>query len=178
MSSQHHCKDKPQQHLIDKKNLAIDDDGTTGYDKKLTKYLEKLRRAFAQRSWVIEDGTLYVLREYYLQVIKEMVEKGETKKKQLKMFVKSICTMVDRLAEERDNEHTNTGDVLVEEPPVLKVAKKTITTPKSKWQFWFWKSDQRYFKWDYGLQPLCRPIDSSDRLHYVLEQLLDIGEIG
>ena len=46
------------------------------------------------------------------------------------------------------------------------------------WQFWFWRSDQRYFKWEFGLQKLGKPLNSVDQLHTLIQQLISVQEVG
>lgn len=47
-----------------------------------------------------------------------------------------------------------------------------------KWQFWFWRSDQRYLKWDFGLQKLGKPVENAAEMTAVLCQLIDIHEVA
>lgn len=144
------------------------------YGKKLTKHLDNLRCLFSEHhSWIIENETLQVLREHHLEIIKQMIFE-KVKKKQLQLYVKSIRAMINQLDGHAANQEGDDYELHYEQ---LKIDTK-IYIKSNKWQLWFWKSDQRYFKWDYGLQQLCRPIHSLDHLHYVLEQLLDIADIG
>uniref|UniRef100_A0A6P6YK36 Eukaryotic translation initiation factor 4E-like n=1 Tax=Dermatophagoides pteronyssinus TaxID=6956 RepID=A0A6P6YK36_DERPT len=45
------------------------------------------------------------------------------------------------------------------------------------WQLWFWKSDQWYIEWDYGLQKLAKPFNGRQRLLKLFDQLLPLSDI-
>lgn len=46
------------------------------------------------------------------------------------------------------------------------------------WQFWFWRSDQRFAKWEHGLHKLGKPLHSALQMRQLVSQLIDIHEIG
>ena len=48
----------------------------------------------------------------------------------------------------------------------------------SSWQFWFWRSDQRFLKWDSGLQKLGTPFQTVGQMRELLGQLLEVQEVG
>ncbi|KAH9406133.1 translation initiation factor eIF4E [Tyrophagus putrescentiae] len=48
----------------------------------------------------------------------------------------------------------------------------------SSWQFWFWRSDQRFLKWDSGLQKLGTPFQTVRQMRELLGQLLEVHEVA
>lgn len=54
----------------------------------------------------------------------------------------------------------------------------TSQTHKNSWQFWFWRSDQRFLKWDNGLQKLGMPFQTAAKLHSILDQLIELHKVG
>ncbi|XP_017476630.1 PREDICTED: eukaryotic translation initiation factor 4E-like [Rhagoletis zephyria] len=48
----------------------------------------------------------------------------------------------------------------------------------SSWQFWFWRSDQRFLKWDSGLQKLGTPFQTVGQMRELLGQLLEVHEVA
>lgn len=54
----------------------------------------------------------------------------------------------------------------------------TKGSSSSSWQFWFWRSDQRFLKWDSGLQKLGTPFQTVGQMRELLGQLLEVHEVG
>ena len=58
------------------------------------------------------------------------------------------------------------------------VSSSSTSSCNHYWQFWYWKSDQWYIEWDYGLQTLGRPFNGRQRLLWLLDQLIPLSDIG
>nr|XP_046910417.1 eukaryotic translation initiation factor 4E-like isoform X1 [Dermatophagoides farinae] len=57
------------------------------------------------------------------------------------------------------------------------VSSSSTSSCNHYWQFWYWKSDQWYIEWDYGLQTLGRPFNGRQRLLWLLDQLIPLSDI-
>ena len=96
--------------------------------------------------------------------------------------LKIVTELNNHLLENSSKDFTLDGDNGISD--VNKVSHYNVETNslvkccQKKWQFWFWKADQRYPKWDYGLQKLLKPICVASKLKLFQEQLLGIHEVG
>lgn len=59
-----------------------------------------------------------------------------------------------------------------------KFISENVVLCKHRWQFWFWKSDQHYRRWDLGLQTLAKSFVGHQRLRFILDHLLPVDQVG
>lgn len=101
----------------------------------------------------------------------------------------SVLTSLDRLRQQQTLSTFSTTAIGGDEKKVRKeiggssnnsIGKKmgTFEIRKSSWQFWFWRSDQRFFKWDNGLQKLGSPFQTAAKMHSILDQLIELHNVG
>ncbi|KAF7487906.1 hypothetical protein SSS_07267 [Sarcoptes scabiei] len=57
-----------------------------------------------------------------------------------------------------------------------KFISENVVLCKHRWQFWFWKSDQHYRRWDLGLQTLAKSFVGHQRLRFILDHLLPVDQ--
>ena len=170
--------------------------------ERLDEQLRQLQSiGLTMQKLLLGDETLHEVRAYYLEQVQQNGREANLREDQLDNFdldkycdpiVHQIERLRSFLSQSMHQENNNLpaldsigGDeknVLSRRRPNQSLNSNFQPQPMYEldcnWQFWFWRSDQRYLKWDFGLQKLGRSFRTVNGMHQVLHQLIDIHEVG
>ena len=160
------------------------------FDEHLECLLRLLQMSGANRSQspklLLDDETMQEIRTHYVKLVKQQFKSISTWKssEHNDSIDSTIASIIDDIVYIQKRLETKTlgiqfesiGGVGGDENKVL--PNRNTRQREQYWQFWFWRSDQRYPKWDFGLQKLGRVVKNCSEMKKLLNQLVDIHEVG
>lgn len=160
------------------------------FDEHLECLLRLLQMSGANRSQspklLLDDETMQEIRTHYVKLVKQQFKSISTWKsnEHNDSIDSTIALIIDDIVYIQKKLETKTlgiqfesiGGVGGDENKVL--PNRNIRQREQYWQFWFWRSDQRYPKWDFGLQKLGRVVKNCSEMKKLLNQLVDIHEVA
>ena len=159
----------------------------------------------SEHKLLLDDETLHELRAHYLDQMEQCAREAnwresEPSQNDLEKYLGPVLQQIERLRSlllrnnsesslpglhgvGGDEENVFQNGIYTIGPAELVFTNSNLQSQyrhelDPDWQFWFWRSDQRYLKWDFGLQKLGKSFQTSNELHHVMRQLIDIHEVG